>query len=96
MEMLLATKGQKKQADTDRLKREPKATDERIGDLSKILTRLYEDMALERISEERYQAMAPGYEREQALLRTRREELSREIEGSEEMYESIEKFLPVI
>lgn len=96
MEMLLATKEQKKQADTDRLKRELKATDKRIGDLSKILTKLYEDMALERISEERYQAMAPGYEREQALLRTRREELSREIESSEEMYENIERFLPVI
>ena len=96
MEMLVAAKEEKKKADTDRLKRELKAADKRIDELSKILTRIYEDVALERISEERYQAMAPGYEREQALLKAKRDELSREIESSEEVYENIEKFLPVI
>lgn len=40
--------------------------------------------------------MAPGYEREQALLKAKRDELAREIESSEEVYENIEKFLPVI
>lgn len=96
MEMLVAAKEEKKKADTDRLKRELKAADKRIDELSKILTRIYEDVALERISEERYQAMAPGYEREQALLKAKRDELSREIESSEEVYENIERFLPVI
>lgn len=64
--------------------------------LSKILNKLYEDMALERISEERYQAMAPGYEREQEVLREQREQLTAEIAHSNEVYENIEKFLPVI
>lgn len=96
MEMLVAAKEEKKKADTDRLKRELKAADKRIDELSKILTRIYEDVALERISEERYQAMAPGYEREQALLKAKRDELAREVESSEEVYENIEKFLPVI
>lgn len=53
-------------------------------------------MALERISEERYQAMAPGYEREQGVLSEQREKLAAEIAHSEEVYENIEKFLPVI
>lgn len=36
--------------------------DRRIAELSKILNKLYEDAALEKISEERYQSMAPGLE----------------------------------
>ena len=64
MEMLVAAKEEKKKADTARLKRELKAADKRIDELSKILTRIYEDVALERISEE--------------------------------VYENIERFLPVI
>ena len=35
---------------------------ERIEELVKILNKLYEDAALEKISEEQYQAMAPKYE----------------------------------
>ena len=70
--------------------------DKRISDLTKILNRLYEDMAMEKISEERYQAMAPGYEREQEVLKVQREKLVAEISRSEEVYENIEKFLPVI
>lgn len=97
MEMLIAAKEEKKKAaDTDRLKRELKAAEKRITELSKILTKLYEDVALERISEERYQAMAQGYERKQALLKAKRDDLAQEIESSEETYENIEKFLPVI
>ena len=70
--------------------------DKRVAELSKILNKLYEDMALERISEERYQAMAPGYEREQGTLKGKRETLAAEIAHSEEVYDNIERFLPVI
>ena len=96
MDMLIAAKTDKKKRETERCKRELKATDKRIGELSKILTKLYEDTALERISEERYQAMAPGYEREQELLKVQREKLTAEIDRSEQVYENIERFLPII
>lgn len=96
MDMLIAAKTEKKKAETDRCKRELKKVDKRIAELSKILTKLYEDAALEKISEERYQSMAPGYEREQAVLKEKREELTAEIAHSEEIYENIEAFLPVI
>ena len=96
MDMLVAAKTEKKQAEVDRCKRELKKVDKRISDLTKILNRLYEDMAMEKISEERYQAMAPGYEREQEVLKVQREKLVAEISRSEEVYENIEKFLPVI
>ena len=96
MDMLLAVKSEKQKAETDRRKRELKKVDKRIAELSKILNKLYEDMALERISEERYQAMAPGYEREQEMLKGKRETLAAEIARSEEVYDNIERFLPVI
>ena len=94
--MLVAAKTEKKQAEVDRCKRELKKVDKRIADLTKILNKLYEDVALEKISEERYQAMTPGYEREQEVLKAQREKLVAEISRSEEVYENIEKFLPVI
>lgn len=96
MDMLIAAKTEKKKVETDRCRRELKKVDKRIAELSKILTKLYEDAALEKISEERYQAMAPGYEREQVVLKEKREELTAEIAHSEEIYENIEAFLPVI
>ena len=96
MDMLIAAKTEKKKAETDRCRRELKKVDKRIAELSKILTKLYEDAALEKISEERYQSMAPGYEREQVVLKEKREELTAEIAHSEEIYENIEAFLPVI
>ena len=96
MDMLIAAKTEKKKAETDRCRRELKKVDKRIAELSKILTKLYEDTALEKISEERYQSMAPGYEREQVVLKEKREELTTEIAHSEEIYENIEAFLPVI
>lgn len=61
-----------------------------------IYTKLYEDAALEKISEERYQAMAPNYEREQAVLKAQRETLAAEIAQGEEIYDNIEQFLPII
>ena len=94
--MLIAARTDKKKQETERCKRELKAVDKRIGELSKILTKLYEDAALERISEERYQAMAPGYEREQELLKGQREKLVAEITRCEKIYDDIEKFLPII
>ena len=96
MEMLVSLHTEKQKAEVDRYKRELKRVDKRIGELSKILNKLYEDAALEKISEERYQAMAPKYEREQAALQGQREELAAEISKSDKVYENIEQFLPLI
>ena len=96
MEMLVSLHTEKQKAEVDRYKRELKRVDKRIGELSKILNKLYEDAALEKISEERYQTMAPKYEREQAALQGQREELAAEISKSDKVYENIEQFLPLI
>ena len=77
-DMLVAAKTEKKQAEVERCKRELKKADKRISDLTKILNKLYENVALEKITEERYQTMAPGYEREQEMLKAQREKLVEE------------------
>ena len=69
---------------------------ERVEELTKILNKLYEDVTLEKISEERYRAMAAKYEREQSELRGQREKLSAEIARSDEIYDNIQQFLPLI
>ncbi|MBD5085517.1 MAG: recombinase family protein [Clostridiales bacterium] len=96
MDMLVAAKAQTRQAEIQRYKRDLKRVDKRITELTKILAKLYEDLALEKISEERYQAMAPNYEREQAVLKAQRETLAAEIAQGEEIYDNIEQFLPII
>ena len=96
MDMLLAIREERQKADIDRCRRELKKVDKRMDELTKILNKLYEDVALEKISEERYQAMAPKYEREQIELRGRREALAAEIARNDEVYSNIQQFIPLI
>lgn len=54
------------------------------------------DLSPGKISEKRYQTMAPSYEWEQAVLKAQREDLAAEIAQGEEIYDYIEPFLPII
>lgn len=96
MNMLVSMKTEKKEQELYRCRRELKKADKRLGDLKKILNKLYEDAALERISEERYQSMASAYEREREALKAQREDLSAEIAQGEEVYKNVEHFMPLI
>ena len=94
--MLLAIKEERQKEDIDRSRRELKTIDKRMDELTKILNKLYEDAALEKISEERYQAMAPKYEREQIELRGKRDALTAELARNDEVYNNIQQFIPLI
>ena len=96
MDMLLAIKEDRQKEEIERCRRELKKADKRMEELTKILNKLYEDVALEKISEDRYQAMAPKYEREQAELRGKREALSAEIARNDELYNNIQQFIPLV
>ncbi len=95
-EMLIAAKTEKKRQETEKCKRELKNVDKRIAELDKIMNKLYEDLALEKVTEERYQTMSKGYEAEQSGLKERRNKLTEIITRAESVYENIEKFLPII
>ena len=94
--MLLGMKKQKQQNDLERIKRTLTQVDKRLAELTKILNKLYEDAALGKISEERYQAMAPTYEQEERTLSETRTQLEREIFQSNEAHDNFEKYLALI
>jgi len=93
---LIAAKTEKKRQETDICKRELKVIEKRIAELDKILNKLYEDVALERITEERYQAMVQRYDEEQEQLKARKNQLTEVVTRTEPIYENIENFLPII
>ena len=96
MNMLVSMKTEEKAQEINRCKRELKKVEKRLGEQEKILNKLYEDAALERISEERYQSIASIYEQEQEALKGQREALLTEITQGEEIYKNVERFLPLI
>ena len=96
IEMLTAVNEEKCKTDVSKTQLELDRTEKRIGELDRILTRLYEDLALERLSEERYQSMSSGYERELDEAKIKREVLERELAEGQAAQTGIEQFLPLI
>lgn len=94
--VLLRAKLEKEKGETVRAERELKKAEKRIGELDKILAKLYEDAALGKISEARYQAMAPGYEAEQASLQERVSRLREQLAHAQEVQDNVEQFVPLI
>lgn len=94
--MLVASKDEKKKQETEKYKRELKSTEKRLTELDKILNKLYEDLALERVTEERYQVMSKHYEEEQSGKKERKNQLVELITRAESACENIENFLPLI
>lgn len=94
--MLIAAKAEKQKQETEKYKRELKAIEKRLSELDKILNKLYEDLALEKLTEERYQVISRTYEEEQSGLKERRDQLTGMVTRAESAYENIENFLPLI
>lgn len=94
--VLLRAKLEKEKGETVRAERELKKAEKRIGELDKILAKLYEDQALGKISEVRYQAMAPGYEAEQASLQEQVSQLREQLAHTQEVQDNVEQFVPLI
>ncbi|WP_368236527.1 recombinase family protein [Anaerotruncus rubiinfantis] len=96
MDMLVTAKCEQQRRKTEKNRKELKSVRKRMAELEKILNKLYEDLALERITEGRYQAMAPRYEAEQDELRAKETALSQAVEQAEDTYSRIEEFVPLI
>ena len=96
MEMLLSAKLEKEKKETARSRQELKKAEKRVKELDKILAKLYEDQALGKISEARYQAMAPGYEKEQESLKEKRDQLIAQLAHTQEVQDNVEQFVPLI
>ncbi len=96
MDSLVAMKSEKKEKEISKYRRERTANEKRQLQIEKVLNKLYEDRALERISDERYHAMSDTYEVELRVLKSRSCELFTEIEKADEVFQNAENFIQLI
>lgn len=68
----------------------------RSEELNRIMTRLYEDVALDRISQSQYEMLAKAYEDEQNVIRRELTELKAQMDKSQSQDEASEKFAKAI
>lgn len=74
---------EKTEQDVKKYKSELKKADKRLAQLDKILNKLYEDRALEKITEERYLLINGNYENEYNELKTKQSDLKEQITQTE-------------
>lgn len=81
---------------TDKAKKELKRVNKQLDELDKITSKLYEDNAIGRISDEKYIVMSGKYEIEQNKLMQKSAELSEQIGKISEIYKGIDNFMELI
>lgn len=96
LEMLKNQMAEKANQDIKSVKSELKKITKRIAQLDKILNKLYEDRALEKITEERYLLMNSNYENEYNELKERQNVLTIQIENIETTECNAETFTNLI
>lgn len=77
-------------------KRRLEKAKKRLADIDKLTTRIYEDMVLGSLSQERYQKMLEGYEVEQAALNNEVIGLEDWVATREEMEDNVDQFLALL
>lgn len=77
-------------------KRRLEKAKKRLADIDKLITRIYEDMVLGSLSQERYQKMLEGYEAEQAALNNEIIGLEDWVATREEMEDNVDQFLALM
>lgn len=96
LEMLKNQMAEKTTQDIKSVKSELKKITKRIAQLEKILNKLYEDRALEKITEERYLSMNGSYENEYNELKERQNVLTQQISKIETTECNAETFTNLI
>lgn len=94
--MLQKAKSEKLKKENDKDKRELRAAEKRIGELDKIIAKLYADNALGKLTDERYGAMSAAYEAEQQTLKEKRDRLTASIEQAEKVMQEVHDFVDLI
>ena len=77
-------------------KRRLEKAKKRLADIDKLITRIYEDMVLGDLSQERYQKMLEGYEAEQTALNNEVIGLEDWVATREEMEDNVDQFLALL
>ena len=83
-------------ADISKKRRRLAAAQKRIGELEKLICKIYEDNALGKLSDARYRALDAQYAKEQDALEIEIAELEKAVTGYEQSQKSAEKFIALI
>ena len=94
-EWLMCRREEQEKSIREDKRRLEKAT-KRLADIDKLITRIFEDMVLGSLSQERYQKMLEGYEAEQAALNNEVIGLEDWIATREEMEDNVDQFLALM
>ena len=96
MKLLMAQTEDGSKRKTAARRKELEAAEKRVGELSAIFKRLYEDSVTGRISDERFAELSADYEQEQAALKERVAELRREADKAQEAAVNVDKFMSIV
>jgi len=96
LQMLTSAHTDKQKKETAKNKRALKVAEKRIAELDRIISKLYEDSILGKVSEARAQNMMTAYEQEQHELSAKRDALQFEISQAEEAYDNAENFIHLV
>lgn len=96
LEMLVKMKTDQQKQDGTKIKVELQRVERRLSEITAVIKRLYEDLALGRISDERYEDMYQGLDQEERELKSKQETLKEQWEKTQETFQNVEKFIPLI
>lgn len=96
LEMLVNLKTDQQKQDVKKIKVELQRIEKRLSEVSAVIKRLYEDLALGRINEERYDDMYYGFNEEEKELKNKQKTLQKELDKTSEVFQNVEKFIPLI
>lgn len=94
-EWLMCRREEQEKSIREDKRRLEKAT-KRLADIDKLITRIFEDMVLGSLSQERYQKMLEGYEAEQAALNNEVIGLEDWVATREEMEDNVDQFFALM
>ena len=83
-------------ADISKKRKRLAAAQKRAGELEKLICKIYEDNALGKLPDARYEALDAQYAKEQDALNTEITELEKAVTGYEQSRKSAEKFIALI
>ena len=90
------TQAAQQTADISKKRKRLAAAQKRAGELEKLICKIYEDNALGKLPDARYEALNAQYAKEQDALNTEIAELEKAVTGYEQSRKSAEKFIALI
>ncbi|MBR4766638.1 MAG: recombinase family protein [Clostridia bacterium] len=78
------------------LKSQLSDAEKRISEIDRLYTKIYEDNASGKISDDRFKMLSNGYDTEQSELKSKTIQLQKQIESQEQNTENLDKFISLV